>query len=174
MLAKSHVISSMIVALPILVFLDQNVVIPFLISVFIGSLAPDLDEEGSFLSRRVYVVSAIVSMMTDHRGITHTVTAITAFVMIGVVLLTLYDYSIMLLIGFMIGYIVHILGDMTTRSGVAVFHPFSNKKYYLLPRGYRLKTASKIEMYLIIPVMAIVMTIELYKIGLFANIVKIM
>jgi membrane-bound metal-dependent hydrolase YbcI (DUF457 family) len=39
--------------------------------------------------------------------------------------------------GFIIGYGGHLLADMTTFDGLRIFAPFSRKKRWLLPRGFR-------------------------------------
>ncbi len=163
MLAKSHVLSATIIAVPMLGMIEEKEALIFLISVVIGSLFPDLDEPGSFLSRRVKIVSVVLSMFTKHRGVTHTFIALSVYSLAFAVLNYYYPLIPVILIGFILGNVIHFLGDMSTKeSGLKLLYPFSNKKYHVLPKKIRVKTGSNIEKYLVIPTFGTILVVELY------------
>jgi len=164
MLAKSHIISTMIVLTPLSIYVEQDEVLIFLIAGVIGALFPDLDEKGSFLSRRVYFISKFISIFTEHRGWTHTLIIVLIYIIIGAIFLkynetTQYANT---LLAFVVGNIIHMIGDLSTRSGLQILYPFKKKQYYILPRGMRIVTNSKVEIYILIPFMATVLLMEIF------------
>lgn len=165
MLAKSHMLSAMIVAVPILGNIEQEYAIMFLLATLIGSLFPDLDEPGSFLSRRVQIISILISLFTTHRGITHTIAIVLVYALVGSYFVFEYDSAKYVLFGFIIGNIIHLMGDMATKSGVKIFYPLTNKSFHLLPKSMRLYTNGKVEIFVVIPMFILILVFELYILG---------
>ncbi|WPS85455.1 metal-dependent hydrolase (plasmid) [Brevibacillus halotolerans] len=106
-------------------------------SVF-GSLLPDIDHRGSYLGRRLPILSFLANAtMGGHRGATHapfiTVALTTLFVLItnyfvnGIFQL----FCLILLAGCMTGALSHIFLDSLTKSGVPLLYPFSKRHYRL-------------------------------------------
>lgn len=162
MLAKSHVISSMIIAVPLSSLVAQEYVMMFLVTVVIGSLFPDLDEKGSYLSRRVYIVSYVISMFTTHRGHTHSILALVLYFIIGFLISKYFEVPLHILGGFLLGNLIHFTGDMTTKSGLTILYPFSKSSFHLLPKNFRLRTNSKLEKYFVVPVLGSALVCNIY------------
>jgi len=165
---KTHVAFAMTVALPAVYFvnIDSFGGISFLFATAVGALAPDLDEEGSYLSRKIPVMPMLFGLFgVKHRGVTHRAIAVLFLFGILAIITFLYiDLKMHLLtyLGFILGYTMHLLGDMMTKGGIRdFFYPLSNKKAVLLPRNYRFYTGSLQEYFVFISIMCIVI-FEIY------------
>jgi len=125
---------------------------------------PDIDhpesKPGRILNSIAPNMSELIEQRFGHRGITHRIlTAITAG---GIASLCLYALSpslwwLGLAIG--IGWIIHILGDCLTHSGVMMFAPFS-KVVVRPPYGWRLKTGGDFEMLVLRPTVTILVIVS--------------
>jgi inner membrane protein len=122
----------------------------FYLSVAIGSLAPDLDEERSKISKILPIFPWIYKIFgIGHRGFTHQL----LFVMIlsgffwYILKYQNIDYLVGISIfGFILGYFMHLVGDMLTKAGINNFlYPFFGIRGVLLPRMFRFYTSSKEE-----------------------------
>jgi inner membrane protein len=89
----------------------------------IASLLPDIDHPRSFFGSKVPFLSYPISAVFGHRGITHSLMAIVACVL---VLLFYGGYS-WILAPLIIGYLSHLGGDLITNSGVPLFWPNRDK-----------------------------------------------
>ena len=75
MIYRTHIAFALLPAVVITNFVELNYLEQLLLflSTSFGALVPDLDEEGSYLSRRIPIVPLFLSMFgVTHRGITHT------------------------------------------------------------------------------------------------------
>jgi inner membrane protein len=127
---------------------DSTLLFYMLLLVSIGALLPDLDHEKSYISRKLRItgLSWLVSKLT-HRGPTHRIDY-NFYFFGGFSLLCFYllkgefylFYVIPLLLG--IGSVLHIFGDMHTKSGVRLF---GGKSYGLFPKKFRFSTGKKME-----------------------------
>lgn len=82
----------------------------------------------------------LIPGLVKHRGPTHyllTVIALTGVFWFSSVQL---GWSLMFALAFAVGYLSHIWCDTMTRSGVPIFGPISQKKFYSLPFPLRLRT----------------------------------
>lgn len=107
----------------------------YMASAVIGSIFPDIDHKGSYISKRVKAVSFFISRLLKHRGITHA--PIVSIFMMGVLLVVgrFFFFSDLLnvgIIGFLIGALSHILLDSMTKGGVPLLYPFNKKKFSLM------------------------------------------
>lgn len=84
----------------------------------IGSLLPDLDHTDSTLGRRLKFVSYPVSVVFGHRGITHSLIAVAG---VGYIAYTFQSHVVSWLA---MGYLLHLLGDYLTPSGIPLLYPF--------------------------------------------------
>lgn len=96
----------------------------------IGSLLPDLDHPSSWVGRRVWPVSRPLSLLLGHRGLTHSLLAVVA----GLVLL--HDIGTVglparLIEPAVIGYLSHLAADALTPAGVPLLWPW--KRRFALP-----------------------------------------
>ncbi len=125
---------------------------PFFIgAVLLGSLAPDIDEPGSWIGRRLWFLAwpikliALVAPSLRHRGVTHFLILPIAMMVISVFLHNV------LLAAFAIGWLMHTVGDLLTVGGIrGYFYPLlRDKKIVLLPDGFRFYTGGVVESALI-------------------------
>lgn len=86
----------------------------------LGSLAPDIDHPRSWLGRRLPFISWPLAGLIGHRGITHSLIAVLAAVS---AILWLPEIGAGLVVAFAVGYLIHLLGDAMTASGVPFFWP---------------------------------------------------
>lgn len=96
---------------------------------FLGSVLPDIDHKGSFIGRRLKVISFIVHHTVGHRGLTHTLLfAIGLSTLLAYLVLQLSGFSqaIMLffVLGLFAGILSHLALDMLTKEGIPLFYPF--------------------------------------------------
>lgn len=94
-----------------------------------GALWPDIDHPGSFIGRRLEITSAIISRLTRHRGIMHSLLLclISSFLVGGLLGYSLHKFwlSVATFFG---GTFMHLLTDSYNVSGIAWFAPFSQKR----------------------------------------------
>lgn len=114
---------------------------PFmLLAVIVGSLLPDIDEQGSYIGRKLFFVSGIFKDLgIEHRGFTHFLIVPLSIMLISYLTM---DGGWLFWLGF--GILMHDVGDLITRSGIkSFFYPlFEGKRTGLLPKKYRFKTFS--------------------------------
>lgn len=109
----------------------------------------------ALLAKVLALLLSLFAFLVGHRGLTHwgiTWLCLTALVGMGAVWLESRHAHLpgsspltVLVLPFAVGYGSHILGDMATRSGIAVLAPLSPRRYHLLPRRWRLTTGSRQE-----------------------------
>ncbi len=145
---------------------DNGLLLMYFIGVVIGSLFPDIDEPGSYIGRKLFMFSLILSQFIDHRGITHTITICIAYagILYSTYLMSWLDTNMILLsIGFLVGNIGHIFGDMMTKGGVAILYPLSKKRIGLFPRPMRFYTSGVIERIVIFPLFFLLSAFVIYQ-----------
>lgn len=107
----------------------------YIVSSIAGSLFPDLDHKGSYLSKRMKITSMVMSNMFSHRGVTHSPILLSlgtfAFYFLSM-LLCPGDINGIIAGGFLAGAISHVLLDWLTKGGVPILLPFTKSKYSLL------------------------------------------
>lgn len=134
MMYKTHAAFGILAGLLTVSYFDVNKYL-FFGAVVLGSLFVDLDEDNSYIGRKAGVLSSVIEFLFGHRGIFHSLLA--ALLMF----LGFYYFGyIGLGIGFLVGYISHLMADALTLEGVRMFYPFS--KY--TARGF-IKTGSLLE-----------------------------
>ena len=137
MMGKTHIMVGVtygVLLLPSVVTTKQYTPIEFSAIVgglVLGSLLPDLDHPHSFASQFIPLVGRFVSSVTRHRGLLHSV--------LGVLMWFVFSASLTSIVsavvgqpvpivakfstGLIMGYILHIVADMMTVSGVKLFYP---------------------------------------------------
>lgn len=138
MLYKTHISSSLVGAEIIVIgsiysgFQISNAeILIFILFFLIGSLFPDIDEPNSKISKILpNFISYIINVTFGHRGFTHNILGIV--VVAGSISYSFiyfnFKYSLSMSIGFFLGYIFHIFGDLVTYLGIKSFWIFNN--YY--------------------------------------------
>lgn len=85
----------------------------------IGSLLPDIDYPGSLVGKLFPSVSNALYKSVGHRSVTHSV-----YIAIGLMIMSLFVYQDnYLLYALTLGYISHLITDMSTPSGVQLTPP---------------------------------------------------
>lgn len=112
----------------------------------IGSLLPDIDHRGSYIGRRLPILSAL-SAALGHRGPTHApiivslVSLLIGWILLKFVPVVLAGWLLLFLIGSYAGTLSHILMDAMTPRGVPALYPFQKRNF----RIARIKTGGLIE-----------------------------
>ena len=109
-------------------------------AVGIGTLLPDIDEPQSIIGKKTMGISNFIKFIFGHRGFTHSL----CFVLfLGILLFILHSLGILpifLIMGLILGCLLHLIGDMMTPSGVPLLMPFNLKNYHILPKPLCFKT----------------------------------
>lgn len=92
----------------------------FIIAVLFGSIFVDIDEHKSFIGRKTWPFSWIIKTLFGHRGIFHSLLMAAA-----IAFLWYYFLGISVALGFLAGYVGHLLADGITLGGVRIFYPFT-------------------------------------------------
>lgn len=110
---------------------------------YFGSLLPDIDMRGSYISKRFPTIHKKIGKKLRHRSFTHSLIFICILSFLGELLLQYSDSNIVFLClvsGLIIGNISHICLDLLTKEGVELLYPI-NINFSLLS----IKTSSKLE-----------------------------
>jgi len=129
---------------------------------FLGSVLPDIDHRGSFIGRRLRIISTpfaiagfaskqvkkVANTVTgkkgstdtiiSHRGITHTlIFAIGLCTLLSYLVLQLSGFSQAIMLFFVLGLfggiLSHLVLDMLTKSGVPLLYPFTKRDFSFAP-----------------------------------------
>lgn len=123
---------------------NAEALLGMIIAAAIGALVPDLDHTGSYLGRRLRIVSFVIHTIFGHRTMTHSLLGLGLFTIGGFALLILLNLPLYLLAGFFAGVVSHLVSDAMTPSGIPLYWPFS-KERYRLSQKIRIPTGSSSE-----------------------------
>lgn len=97
----------------------------FSLALIFGVLLPDIDEAHSTIGQRAGWLSKFIQSVFKHRGLFHSVWAILIlYLLFAVVLKKYFALNPFILMGFLVGYAAHLLGDAITVNGIKPFYPF--------------------------------------------------
>ncbi len=99
---------------------------------------------GEIISRLVEAVAWMIQRVTTHRGLTHT---LLIFILITLASLNLSAYltaagNIWWGAAFAAGWLSHLVADGLTYSGLRLFHPFSETRFWVVPRPLRFRVGT--------------------------------
>lgn len=123
---RTHLTTSLAVTLPIMVQTD-TVSIGNVLALSLGALLPDIDEPHSWIGSRTRGVSDIIKAIFGHRGITHSLIALTGILLTMLLMNVTMGLNIMTGLYFVIGYALHLIEDSFSKSGVKWLLPIYNK-----------------------------------------------
>ncbi|OPX47194.1 metal-dependent hydrolase [Clostridium thermobutyricum] len=106
----------------------------------LGSVFPDIDMKGSYISKRYPLLSKAFKKC-KHRGLTHSFIFLSILYVIALALSFISHENIVVISicgGFLIGYISHLVLDLLTKEGIELFFPFRANI-----RLFNIKTGSK-------------------------------
>lgn len=140
----------------IFVSIESTHLLAFYFAVAFGAIFPDIDEPHSKIGRMLIGVSNVINAIFGHRGFTHSLSFVGILSLFIMVLCSFqsvrdfingfYENSLFFLVlGFIVGNLLHIVGDMMTLSGVPILLPFKSKKYFVLPKALRFRTSGLID-----------------------------
>ncbi len=90
----------------------------------IGALLPDIDHPASWVGRRLRVISRPLAATIGHRGVTHSVLAVLACLL----LLRWQGFSRGVIDPLVIGYLSHLAADLLTSSGLRLAWPLRQRQ----------------------------------------------
>ncbi len=110
----------------------------------VGSLLPDLDHPQSAINRKIPIFGGILGRLFAHRGILHSILGILGWLVflsfvaavVSQALPAAHGAIAHIISGLIIGYILHILADSFTKSGVRLLYPLKfNVGFKLIKTG---------------------------------------
>lgn len=120
MMAKTHLAFGVLVGILVLPLFKPEDKILFFGILLIGALLPDVDTPTSTLSRKIPIIPRLISIISRHRGIFHSIWLST-----GISISLGYLTSPINGIALFIGYFSHLISDGLTVSGINFFHPLA-------------------------------------------------
>jgi len=124
MIARTHLAFGFLIALLISPLLSLSSItnkLIFISLVLISSILPDIDQPNSKISKNIPILSQIISILSKHRGIFHSLfLAITFSAAIFFFISPLFSLAVL------IGYLSHLLIDGFTKKGINFLHPFGH------------------------------------------------
>jgi inner membrane protein len=94
--------------------------------VLTGAILPDIDHPQSRVGRALPFLSYPITLLLGHRGITHSL----IMVVVLLILATTYEYEWLFWLTF--GYLMHLVGDYLTDSGIPAFWPMQRRFRFVL------------------------------------------
>jgi inner membrane protein len=120
----SHIVTSLCLGAAVAAHTSLSFTVSYTAGIVVGSLLPDIDEPKSYIGRRSMGMSNKVKEAFGHRGMTH------SLVVWGVIaLVMMWESSSLFAVGFVLGYLFHILEDFFSVQGVPLFWPFTLKRF---------------------------------------------
>lgn len=119
MKAGTHLVFGFFSGIVLMDFINIGNKYIFFALILIGTLLPDIDTPNSKISRKIPVIPWVLSVLSRHRGIFHSVFLALGFA--AVIWIFNPPYGIALFIG----YSSHLLIDGFTKQGVNLLHPIS-------------------------------------------------
>lgn len=168
MLGTTHIAFGVLFALPFYMVWGEGNLIVFGFAVF-GSLLPDIDHPGSFISRlhpsTQFLSQHITKLkIVKHRGYFHSILAVIIFSFVAVLLALYFNSSLLYPFFFFIGYISHLAADSLTYYGIEWLQPFSKWKVH-----GRIRTGKEGEIFLFALILVFLIFVGLWQMGFFES-----
>ena len=96
----------------------------FSLALIMANSLPDIDHQGSWVGRRLWIFSKPINIIFGHRGLTHSI-----LVPLGLFFAFAHYGHSNLGLAVMIGYTTHIFADAFTSEGIKIAYPFSKKVF---------------------------------------------
>ncbi|WP_239257335.1 metal-dependent hydrolase [Listeria ilorinensis] len=145
---KGHLITTFAIALPIMeVTNDINAIA--LTGLALGALLPDIDEPNSYIGRRIPIIPTVFKKVFGHRGMTHSLLAVSLMILIAFFTDCLFFEMIAC------GYFLHIFEDTFSVSGIKWLLPFSDK-----PIAFKIYSTGKKSEIIVVSLMFLLLITE--------------
>ncbi len=129
MLIRTHLLITLFFVLVLLSSVENKVV--FVVVALIATFIPDIDTKFSKLGKKK--VFRPLQFFVNHRGFLH------SFVFLALISLIFYLLLPIVMLGFVLGYGLHLVADGFTIQGIKPFYPFKRRL------RWRIKTGGKLE-----------------------------
>ena len=120
MTGNTHVIGGLVAGLAVARFTELEPVLLMGAGV-VGALIPDICHGGSWIGKKLPVLSKIFQVLFGHRSFTHSI----LFLLIVKALLQAIHANEAIVYGLLAGMVSHLLLDMATKNGIKLFFPIS-------------------------------------------------
>jgi inner membrane protein len=120
----THIVTSLLMGAVAASQTSLSFTVSYTAGVVAGSLLPDIDEPNSYVGRRSFGMSSKVKEAFGHRGMTHSL-----LVWAVIALVVAFESPSLFSIGFVLGYLFHIIEDFLSVQGVPLLWPFQTKRY---------------------------------------------
>ena len=124
---KTHIVTSLAVALPVL-SATGTLGAASIAAICLGSVFPDIDEPRSWIGKRTRGISDGTNKLLGHRGLTHSLLAVGIVAAVALLLAYIFQFRLSIAICFAAGYLLHLIEDSFSKSGLAWLLPFSSKR----------------------------------------------
>lgn len=154
MLYKTHLTTSLAVTLPIMAATD-TLTAGTLVALGLGVSFPDIDEPHSWIGCRTRGISDLINKIFGHRGITHSLAGVILVFLTVVLMVSLTNFKAIIGLYFVFGYLLHVLEDSFSKSGVKWLTPLSEQKFQSGGGIVYYKTGSLVENFILMGSVAI-------------------
>ena len=129
MLIRTHLLITLFFILILFSSVENKVV--FVVVALIATFIPDIDTKFSKLGKRK--VFRPLQFFVSHRGFLH------SFVFLALISLIFYLFLPIVLVGFVLGYGLHLFADGFTIQGIRPFYPFKRRLHWKIKTGGKLE-----------------------------------
>ena len=139
MMYPTHMLTSFTGVVALSQVTDLPIGLAMTAGVLLGSVLPDIDQPSSLIGKRTSIkiskkkngkekvtrigLSTLVNKLFGHRGFTHSIAAT------ALLSLLLYIWLNPFVIGLVLGYAFHIVGDMLSKQGVPLLSPLTKTRF---------------------------------------------
>lgn len=125
---RTHLTTTLAVTVPIMATTD-TLTIGTVVAVSIGALFPDIDEPHSWIGIRTRGISDILNKLLGHRGMTHSILGLIIAFLTMALLVNIINFPAIIAIYFVLGYLLHLIEDSFSKSGVKWLLPLADNKF---------------------------------------------
>lgn len=121
MMLKTHVAFGFFLSLLIIKNINLTNPLLFMVITISAAIIPDIDHLSSFVSKKLELLSGVLTLFFKHRGVLH------SFFVIFIVSFLIYLKNQEVAIATLTGYSSHVILDALTKKGVRPFYPLKTK-----------------------------------------------
>ncbi len=152
---KTHIVFALFCYLLLAIIFGLEKEFYALLVLAISALLPDIDSASSYINNK-FKLGKVIALTTKHRGFWHSVFGLLAIIVITAIIFYLIDVNLALCFYVAFGYLMHLLADSLTISGIKPFWRYSDFEL-----KWKIKTNSIFEYVLFF--ILLVLTLYLYS-----------
>lgn len=161
---RTHLVTTLAVSVPIMGATD-TLTMGTIAAVSLGALFPDIDEPYSWIGVRTRGVSDLIKGIFGHRGLTHSISGLFLVFLTMVLLVSIIEFPSVIAIYFVLGYLLHLIEDSFSKSGIKWFLPFTDKSYQSGLGVVYYKTGSMVENFIFLGA-AVILVVQIQGLGI--------